>query len=142
LLVDAAHAEPLTAGILPAQGGKQWGDIRVLAAAGRTFQEQSAPHAILNSLLIPAGVKSPSCAVDPRWFLSGAYTWSIPVLVIPASGWSSETKTGAIAAGSGYYGALKAVPAIPEPESMAMLSAGLGLLGFIAWRRSRAFAPA
>lgn len=50
------------------------------------------------------------------------------------------TRNGSIAAG--FSGSLIAVSPVPEPESIAMMLAGLGVIGAVVRRRNRAAQPA
>jgi hypothetical protein len=48
------------------------------------------------------------------------------------------TITGTSLAGATYTGSIEVTPAVPEPESLALAFAGLGVAGFIARRRKQA----
>lgn len=65
----------------------------------------------------------------------------VEVWASPAAGWSLAAGTytlaliGTNSAGIGSYAANVAVTAVPEPESLALILAGGGVLGFLARRR-------
>jgi len=78
--------------------------------------------------------------------LNGTETTQLQSLLNPLGGNFSSLRAGLVAVASNATGGNEtffvanstvAPPAIPEPESYAMMLAGLGLLGFIAGRRRR-----
>ena len=84
-------------------------------------------------------------AVSVPFVSGGALQWDMENLdgvftLAPATNYSLQV-TGTFvpwaSAASGAYNVAVTVAAVPEPETFAMLLAGLGLVGFIGRRRSR-----
>ena len=79
--------------------------------------------------------------------LDSIYTFTFDVFGatdINTTGWNAKVGVGyANATGMGPYGITAQLTSpIPEPETYAMLLAGLGLMGFVARRRQRKLAIA
>jgi hypothetical protein len=127
------------------------------------WQFDLTPDSLIESVLLTINTADSALTIDPATFISvmhdsadnivagalnfngitNALSW-IPFQPL-AAGLDYQLRVAGVLTGNfggGYSGHLAAVPLIPEPETYALLLAGLGLLGFVARRRGLALRTA